>query len=333
MNLGQQKFYGHGKLLLTGEYLVMEGAKAIALPTNFGQSMVVNYHRTDNPTLFWKSYDKDSNLWFEAKFELWHFNLLSEENEESLFLQNVLRKARAQNVHFLRDDVNVLVDCHLEFGLDWGLGSSSTLIYNVAQWAYISAFELHRNLMSGSGYDVACAQAIGPIFYQLKSSGVNWGTVDFNPIFKDKLYFVHLNKKQNSQKQVAWFKDFVEQIPDKIIQRINTISEDILNCYDLKEFEQLLLEHENVIRELTGVKRIQDELFMDYPGVIKSLGAWGGDFVLATSELGESYVRNYFMQRGFDTVLNYDEMIYQSKHLDFSASNMDTGVTTHELRS
>ena len=28
-----EKFYSHGKLLITGEYAVLDGAKAIALPT------------------------------------------------------------------------------------------------------------------------------------------------------------------------------------------------------------------------------------------------------------------------------------------------------------
>ena len=36
-----QTFYSNGKLLITGEYVVLDGAKALALPTKFGQSLVV----------------------------------------------------------------------------------------------------------------------------------------------------------------------------------------------------------------------------------------------------------------------------------------------------
>ena len=32
-----QTFYSNGKLLITGEYVVLDGAKALALPTKFGQ--------------------------------------------------------------------------------------------------------------------------------------------------------------------------------------------------------------------------------------------------------------------------------------------------------
>jgi len=33
--------YSNGKLLLTGEYLVLEGATALAVPTKFGQDLKV----------------------------------------------------------------------------------------------------------------------------------------------------------------------------------------------------------------------------------------------------------------------------------------------------
>ena len=35
------QFYSHGKLLITGEYLVLDGAKALAVPTVFGQDLSV----------------------------------------------------------------------------------------------------------------------------------------------------------------------------------------------------------------------------------------------------------------------------------------------------
>ena len=37
----EQNFYSNGKLLLTAEYLVLDGAKALALPTKFGQDLEV----------------------------------------------------------------------------------------------------------------------------------------------------------------------------------------------------------------------------------------------------------------------------------------------------
>lgn len=327
MSIGQHLYYGHGKLLLTGEYLVLEGAKAVALPTNFGQTMSVSYRRSSTPKLIWKSYDKESKIWFEAEFELWHFGLLTEENKTALYLQKILRQARRQNVHFLRDEVDVLVNCHLEFDLDWGLGSSSSIIYNIAQWAYISAFELNRNVSQGSGYDVACAQAVGPIFYQVKPSGVNWGAIDFSPIFKDKLFFVHLGKKQSSDMEISAFKRIMEekQISNEKIQAINSISEKILSCVDIGEFEELILEHEQIVASCLNRTPIQRELFTDYPGVVKSLGAWGGDFVLVTTRGSRQDVEQYFTQKGMRDILSYDEMIFQKDHIGFDNSEIEVG--------
>ena len=162
-----QYFFGHGKILLSGEYLVLDGALSLALPTKVGQSLSVKYSPSFSPTLTWKSFDVKGNCWFESKFEFWHFNCLDEKpTEEALFLQQILQQVRKQNSHFLRDGVDVKVETHLGFPLSWGLGSSSSLIYNIAQWAYISPFELLFKTHGGSGYDIACAQSDGPIAYR-----------------------------------------------------------------------------------------------------------------------------------------------------------------------
>ena len=52
-----QYFFGHGKILLSGEYLVLDGALSLALPTKVGQSLSVQYTPSFSPTLTWKSFD------------------------------------------------------------------------------------------------------------------------------------------------------------------------------------------------------------------------------------------------------------------------------------
>ena len=37
----KKKYYSNGKLLITGEYVVLDGAKALALPTKFGQYLII----------------------------------------------------------------------------------------------------------------------------------------------------------------------------------------------------------------------------------------------------------------------------------------------------
>ena len=59
------------------------------------------------------------------------------------------------------------ITTQLSFPRNWGLGSSSTLINNIAQWFQIDAFELLHQSFGGSVYDIACAQNNNPITYRI----------------------------------------------------------------------------------------------------------------------------------------------------------------------
>ena len=87
------KFYSHGKLLLTGEYTVLEGAKALALPTKKGQQLHVEPSPIEQ--LFWRSLAWDGSCWFEAQFELNDFKLIhSDAPEIANRLQMVLNACK-----------------------------------------------------------------------------------------------------------------------------------------------------------------------------------------------------------------------------------------------
>ena len=63
--MAKSTFYSNGKLLITGEYVVLDGAKSLALPTKFGQNLSVE--KVDsNQLIHWVSYDHDGSIWFEA---------------------------------------------------------------------------------------------------------------------------------------------------------------------------------------------------------------------------------------------------------------------------
>ena len=49
-----QRFYSNGKLLLSGEYLILDGATGLALPTKTGQEMLVSTFNSEG-ILFWES--------------------------------------------------------------------------------------------------------------------------------------------------------------------------------------------------------------------------------------------------------------------------------------
>jgi len=46
---------------------------------------------------------------------------------------------------------------------------------------------------------------------------------------------------------------------------------------------------------------------------MKSLGAWGGDFILAASTETESSVRNYFDGKNYPLIFRYNEIVH-NKH-------------------
>jgi len=299
------KFYSNGKLLLSGEYLILDGATGLALPTLFGQELSVK--KTDKEsTLSWTSIDEKGNVWFEAQYSLPELKVLNynEDLNVAETLQKILLQAKRTNTAFLNDTNGIDVTTKLSFPRNWGLGTSSTLINNIAQWAEVDAFNLLFNSFGGSGYDIACAQRDQAITYQLKNGIPSIETVVFDPSFKDQLYFVHLNKKQISSERIKAYKS--NETDQKAVQRITEISKSLLRANTLSDFNTLLKEHESILSSILREQSIQQRLFSDFNGQIKSLGAWGGDFILAT---GDHTTSDYFSLKGYQTVIPYASMI------------------------
>jgi len=307
-----QSFYSNGKLLITGEYVVLDGAEALALPTRFGQSLTIQ--KIKEPKLVWESYTKIDKLWLQVEFDLPKlriinatFDAVEDGGNDSLAesLQNILFEAKKLNPMFLSNQQGHYIKSNLTFSRNWGLGSSSTLINNIAQWAQVDAFKLQLNTFGGSAYDIACAQNEHPILYQLTQQKPSFKSVNFNPTFKNQLYFVHLNKKQNSRESIATYKKFKENTTT-IVSEISELTQQICNCTSLIDFEKSLSEHERIVSTIIRQEPIQKRLFSDYFGQTKSLGAWGGDFILAT---GNDDTPDYFKNNGFQIVIPYQEMI------------------------
>ncbi|NVK53469.1 MAG: GHMP kinase [Flavobacteriaceae bacterium] len=309
------KYYSNGKLLLTGEYVVLDGAKSLAVPTVFGQDLVIE--PIQEPQLVWGSFTHTGECWFEAVFDLPKlrlknatFNSDKEGSAEFIAetLQTILNEARKLNPDFLQTENGYVVKTNLTFPRNWGLGSSSTLINNIASWAGIDAYKLLWDAFSGSGYDIACAQHNAPIFYQLTSTPLSQpeiNRVDFNPNYKDELFFVHLNKKQNSREGIAQYKKNSQNIQQEI-NDISILSDEFVKATSSKDLVKVINEHEQIISSIIKLNPVKTALFSDYFGAVKSLGAWGGDFVLVT---GNEDTPNYFKQKGFETIVPYSKMI------------------------
>lgn len=293
--------------MLTGEYAVLDGAKSLGLPTKFGQSLIIK--RTTGTDINWESYDLHGKLWFESAISIFDFSAVNTTNPEiSDLLQKVLKNAVRLNSEFLSQWNGFKIETNLEFPLEWGLGSSSTLIYLIAEWAEVNPLMLYFKSEQGSGYDVACAFSDGPVEYINSEDEVSYTEVDFNPKFKDNLFFVYLGKKQDSKQGIREYLKNVKRKP-ALVKSITKITEGIQNVESLSAFEALLTKHEEIIADHTGFERIQEKKFKDYNGVIKSLGAWGGDFILATSTNGLDSVKSYFENKGLTTILPYKDII------------------------
>ena len=302
-------FRSHGKLLITGEYVVLDGAKALAIPTTYGQSLTVGPNEEN--VIVWKSYDENGKVWFEGEFSIDDTSTaLSVTNQGSDEVSNrliqILKSVKILNTEFLSDNQGYHITTHQDFNRNWGLGTSSTLINNIANWAKVDAYALLEQTFGGSGYDIACAQHDSPILYQLdENHNPMVRSVAFNPEFKQHLYFVYLNQKQNSREGIKTYKR-LNKVDDCIIKDINQITESMIFCESLSKFDSLINTHENLISELIGQEPIKAKLFNDFEGAIKSLGAWGGDFVLATSETDPT---DYFKHKGFEIVIPFEDMV------------------------
>lgn len=300
-----QQFYSNGKLLLTGEYVVLDGAISLAVPTKYGQTLKVE--TIDKPTIQWKSLDENGALWFEGDFEI--ANNLPQPlkwNDTSDRLLQIFKALKLLKPDVFNLKQGLKITTILDFPTNWGLGTSSTLINNLAQWAKVDAFKLLELTFGGSGYDIACAQNNTPITYKLGQVPPMVDNVSFDPIFKAHLYFVHLNKKQNSREGIAHYRAQNKDHIRDVISDINSITSKMISCNTLEAFKALINQHETIIAKVTNQKTVKELLFNDFKGSIKSLGAWGGDFVLAASKTNP---RDYFKRMGFDTIIPYSEMV------------------------
>ena len=87
-------FFANGKLLLTGEYAVLRGACALALPTKFGQHLTVEENNSN--FINWKSLDHENKVWFENDFDI---NTFDHDNPTklSLKLKEIFNEISIQN--------------------------------------------------------------------------------------------------------------------------------------------------------------------------------------------------------------------------------------------
>ena len=326
-----QIYHSHGKFLLTGEYLVLKGALALAVPLKLGQTLEVETVCT--PSLQWNAH-KPNAPWFSVSLNPENLEIIdSDDQPKAEKLRQILRAVKQLNPKAFEGN-NLKFTTRLDFDPNWGLGSSSTLIANLARWADVNPYELLKLTFGGSGYDIAGATAEGPIYYQLSMSKsafrqaqqptldlpakvpepVEGPTpmvepIDFNPPFAEHLFFIYQGQKQSSSKEIKAFLAQANPIDlHKDIESVSEISCAVPKCESLDEFAMLMQCHERIISRCIEQEPVQKR-FPDFEGVLKSLGAWGGDFILAATEWTENQVREYFKGKGLEVVFGYNDLV------------------------
>lgn len=258
--------------------------------------------------IIWTCHDAQGKKWFEAGIDLMGFDIISSTDEKmSKYLRKLFKACCNNNSEFLSHWKKYKVDHYLEFPLEWGLGSSSTLIRNMALWADISPYHLYFDIEDGSGYDVACAGSEDPILYTLGDGVIDLEEVEFNPSFADQLYFLPLGNKVSSSEAVKAIRN---KRPDKaLIRKASDFSHKLLQIKTLQAFENWVEEHESMVSAYLGQAKIKDERFSDYWGAVKSLGTWGGDLLLISSKESKETTEKYFKEKSFDKLIPYKDLI------------------------
>jgi mevalonate kinase len=301
------KFYSRGKLLFTGEYLVLKGATALTAPLVLGQSLTF---KTNNQpgTVQWTSNEKGSN-WFRATFKLPFFELV--ESSDELIALNLLRyfnalKVLNPSIAEAKRGYSFVSD--LEFDRSWGFGSSSSLTSNLAYWADVDPFKLHQHVSKGSGYDVVCSREEGPVLFSTDGSGFQTETVDLDPAITDALYFVYLGQKASSDREVSRFLQKGKSFKSEIHQ-ISELSRHIAYAKNIRDVCFYIKEHEQIIASILKMEPLKETLFRDFQGEVKSMGAWGGDFALVAWQEEQKDLKHYLESKNLNTFFSFDALI------------------------
>jgi mevalonate kinase len=277
----------NGKLLITGEYFVLDGATALACPTIYGQTLDVQC----SDTFLWKSFDDKNRLWLE----------LTKESASSDAAEKLKEMLTSIDSFEFKDSFQMTMD----FPREWGLGSSSTLIALLANYFRVNPYELNDKMFHGSGYDIACAFSETPIIFSNENKySPKINSVQISDNISQYCYFAYLNKKQDSREGINLYRN-LGQNKTALINEISSITEELIEKQNFQDWVYLLGKHEEIISSSLSLPRAADTVLKGLPFFSKSLGAWGGDFVMILTDLDLNEIRNAVKKLKLDTIISY----------------------------
>jgi len=179
----------------------------------------------------------------------------------------------------------------------------------MARWAEVNPLDLHFMVSEGSGYDVACAISEGPITYKLKDHSPQYSHISFNPPFRDQIWFAWLGNKQATASHLAEVAGRLS--PNfEAVHQFSQLTLEMMNASTLEEFRGVMDRHEEALSPLLGMDPIS-ERFKKLPGSVKSLGAWGGDFIMIATKTDKPDLLKNLNKYGIRTLYNYNDLVYE----------------------
>ena len=183
-----QVFKANGKLLLTGEYLVVNGARALVLPLLAGQKMIVK-KSTAKKHILWESFQL-GKLWFQCEIDPDNFKIIATTDgqigEKLITLFKTIKKINSMAFPSYN---GIEFATELDFPGEWGWGSSSTLLSLLSQWSDIDPYEIYFQQFSGSAFDIAASYIPKPFLYRLWDNRPEIKETGFDPPYKKNLFF------------------------------------------------------------------------------------------------------------------------------------------------
>ena len=140
-----------------------------------------------------------------------------------------------------------------------------------------------------------------------------WSPVKFNPEFKKNLYFLYLGKKQSTEESINYYEKKAST-DKKSINDITSITREVLAGPSYNDFNRLIREHEKIVSTTLQLPMIKEQRFSDFWGDVKSLGAWGGDFALISSDRGIVETEKYFFDKQYEFLIPYSDIILEHKN-------------------